>query len=301
MIGASPRIVRQSFLAIVFAASTAAALAQSGVGVEVKEITDNRYSAGDFSGNLEIKLDLTGTGLERVAAARVVVKKAVDDQGNDLLGERKPPDFQMRDDSSGPLTVTLASPERAAKSIRLSGTVELFVSARDPNSKVKIDQALAKPDSTLNAKALKSEKIAIKLLSPATYEAEQAKNKLDDAKIEKMRAEAKKEGVSDKDFETMVELAKALQEMSGGPLPEGAVALAASKQAFDRVLKIRLLNKDGSEISVPSRSTSSFGDDALMVLEPSEPPPSDAAMELLLLTKKSTISVPFDVKGAALP
>lgn len=302
MRGISSRIVRFSILGLALAALPAVpSFAQSGVGVEVKEVADNRTQAGAFSGSLEISLLPTGNDLERVSAARVLVKDAHDDMGNDLLGKASAPDFRMRDYNQGILTVSLLSPARAAKSVTFSGTVELFVPARDPSSTVKISHALAKLDVPLNAKALKAEKIRLRLLSPAAYEVEREKNKLTDAKIEEARAQANREGVSDEEFAAVMELAKALQELSAGPLPPGAVVLAGKEADFDRILKVRILKADGSEINVPSSSSSTSGEDTMMVLEPAEEPPEDATLELTLLTKKSTLSFPFQMKDTPLP
>ncbi|MHB0970317.1 MAG: hypothetical protein ACYC7A_11160 [Thermoanaerobaculia bacterium] len=302
MRGNPSRIVWLAIVALTLATIPAfSSFAQSGVGVEVKEVTDNRAQAGQFTGNLEISLTPTGNDLERAVAARVVIKDARDDMGNDLLGKREPPDFRPRDYNSGILNVTLGSPARAAKAVTLSGTVELFVPARDPNSTVKLSKALSKLDAPLNAKALKAEKMNLRLLSHAKYQAEKEKNKIDDKKIAEAREMAKKEGVSDEEFNAMMELAKALQEMGAGPLPPGAVVLSGKESDFDKILKIRILKADGSEISVPSTSSSTFDNQTMMVMEPSEEPPADAMLEITILTKKSTLSFPFQVKDTPLP
>lgn len=302
MRGNPSRIVRFSILGLALATIPAvASFAQSGVGVEVKEVTDNRAQVGNFTGNLEINLVPTGNDLERAVAARVVIKDARDDMGNDLLGKREPPDFRARDYNSGILAVSLASPARAAKSVTMAGTVELFVPARDPNATVKLSKALSKLDAPLNAKTLKAEKMNLRLLSHEKYLVEKEKNKIDDKKIAEAREMAKKEGVSDEEFNAMMELAKALQELGAGPLPPGAVVLSGKEADFDKILKIRILKADGSEISVPSTSSSTFDGQTTMVMEPSEEPPADATLEITVLTKKSTLSFPFQVNDTPLP
>lgn len=301
MRGLSSRIVRFSSVALLLGASMGVAFAQSGVKVEVKEMSDNRVEAGPFGGSLELKLTPTGNGLDRVVAARAIVKKAHDDKGTDILGKADPPDFQTRDYDSGTLTVQLRNPARNAKSIAFSGNLELFVPAKDPNSTVKIARALSKLDAPLSAKALKAEKLNIRLLSPEKYAAEREKNKIDDAKIAEVRERAKAEGVSEKEVEAMIELAKALQELGGGEMTPGAIILSGKEKDLDRIIKIRVLKSDGTEVSIPSRSSTTSGDDTIMVLDPAEPPPADATLELTLLTKKSTMSFPFDVQDAPLP
>ncbi|MFA6954462.1 MAG: hypothetical protein WC538_01170 [Thermoanaerobaculia bacterium] len=290
-----------ALILLVAAAAGGSARAQSGVGVEVKAVSDSRSRVGDFGGSLELKIVLTGSALEKIGQARVIVKSATDDKGNVLWKGGDPPDFRPRDWNMGELSVTLANPARAAKSLRVAGTVELFVPAKDPNTVVKIDKLSTKLDKPLSAKALKAEKLSITLLSPKTYAEKQGQNKLDDAKIAELRAQAKKEGASDKEIDAAIELAKALQELGGGTPPEGALILAGKEADLDRILGVRLLKADGSEVSIPSRSSSTSGGETVMVIEPSEPPPADATLELTLLTKKATMSVPFELKNVELP
>lgn len=299
---ATLRIVRFSFALLALGAGAVGTVhAQSGVGVEVKEVSDSRAKAGPFSGNLELKLELTGSGLDKINAARVVVKEARDEKGNDLWSGGEQADFMPRDWNLGQLQVRLKNPARAAKTMRIAGNVELFVPSKDPNSIVKIDKVLTKMDKPLSNKSLKTEKLSITVLSPKKQEEKRDQNKLDDKKIAEIRAEAKKEGVDEKEVEALIELAKALQELGAGSGAEGAVVLTGKQADMDRLLSVRLLKADGSEVSIPSRSSSTSGDDVIMTLEPSEPPPADVTLELTLLTKKATMSVPYELKSIQLP
>ena len=269
--------------------------------MEVKEVSDSRAKAGPFSGNLELKLVLTGTALDRINSARVLVKEARDDKGNELWANGEQADFQRRDYNMGEMTVRLKNPARAAKTMRVTGTIELFVPAKDPNSIVKIDKVLSKMDKPLSSKSLKAEKLSITILSPKKQEEKRGANKLDDKKIAEIRAEAKKEGVDEKEVDALIELAKAMQELGGGAASEGAVVLSGTEADMDRILNVRLLKADGTEVSTPSRSSSTSGGETIMTLEPSEPPPADVALELTLLTKKATMSVPYELKSIQLP
>ncbi|MGK2859859.1 MAG: hypothetical protein ACSLFQ_21905 [Thermoanaerobaculia bacterium] len=299
---ATLRIVRFSFALLALGAGAVGTVhAQSGVGVEVKEVSDSRAKAGPFSGNLELKLELTGSGLDKINAARVVVKEARDEKGNDLWSGGEQADFMPRDWNLGQLQIRLKNPARAAKTMRIAGNVELFVPSKDPNSIVKIDKVLTKMDKPLSNKSLKTEKLSITVLSPKKQEEKRDQNKLDDKKIAEIRAEAKKEGVDEKEVEALIELAKALQELGAGSGAEGAVVLTGKQADMDRLLSVRLLKADGSEVSIPSRSSSTSGDDVIMTLEPSEPPPADVTLELTLLTKKATMSVPYELKSIQLP
>lgn len=296
------RVVRFCLLVLCAVAGAGVpALAQSDVGLEVSNIEDNRVKAGPFSASLQLKLNLTGSDLEKIDSARVLVKEARDDKGNDLWSGGDQADFQGREYNMGEMSVSLVNPARAAKMISLSGTVEIFVPSKDPNAVVKIDKLSTKLDKPLSAKALKAEKISVTLLSPAKHQEKQGSQKLDDAKIAEIRARGKEEGVDEKEVEAMIELAQAFQELGGGTPPEGAVILSGKEADLDRVLRVRLLAADGTELSVPSRSSSTSGGETIMVLEPEEPPPADAILELTILTKKATVSVPYALSDIVLP
>src|SRR5687768_12205836 len=112
----------------IFLFLTLAAHGQSGISVEVDDLTDNRVSSSSTSefqmrGSLELRVKLAGNGLDKVSAARVIVKEAKDDTGRNLM-EANPsvPDFMSREYNSGTLQLSVLQPERKAKSVRLKGT-----------------------------------------------------------------------------------------------------------------------------------------------------------------------------------
>ena len=274
---------------------TSAAFAQSGVKVEVDDLTDNRVTGEMLNGSLELRLKLTGNGLDKATAARILVKEAKDDRGTSLVRKSEdPPDFQGREYNSGMLSVSVASPARAASSVKLKGTVELFVPSRDPNANVKIEKALTKLDAPLSSSALKAAKVEITLLSPARHAAMREERKITPEKIAQLKEEGKKRGVPEKEIEMMIGLAQALSEMDSTPR-EGTVLLSAKKSTFDRIYRIEVLGPDGQPIDLPERSTSTMGDDSLMTLVPREPPPPDATLQVMLLTDKSKMSFPFEL------
>jgi hypothetical protein len=269
--------------------------AQSGVGVDVDDVTDNRMSEGPMTGSLELRVKLKGTGLDKATAARIVVKDARDDRGNALKASTFGTDYMPRDYNSGTLQVSVSSPARAATSVSIKGTLELFVPTRDPNAVVKIDKALAKLDAPLSHAKLKSAKLSITPLSPDGYAARMKSRKLDDTKIAQIRAEGKKQGVPEKEIELAIELAKAFEGMDSPP-SEGELVLAGTKADFDRIFRIDVLGADGKPIDTSGRSVSTRGDDVLMTLQPSTPPPASAALQVYLLTAKSQMSFPFELK-----
>jgi Tfp pilus assembly protein PilN len=273
---------------------SAAAFAQSGIQVELDEVVDNRVTAGAWSGSLDLRVKLKGSALDKASAARIVVKDARDDRGTVLSEGSRMADFMPRDYNSGTLQVSLATPARAAGSVRVKGTVELFVPSRDPNATVKIDKALAKLDAPLSSKALKAAKVTITPMSRTGYAAAQKARKLDATKIEAIRAEAKKQGVPEAEIQMALELAKAMESMDDD-VPENAVILSGTKADFDRIFRVEILGADGKPLETSGRSTSTRGDSSVMTLMPSTPPPPNASLQIFLLTDKSRVSSPFDL------
>lgn len=282
-------------LAFLVLSVSLAAQAQSNVGVEIDDIIDNRVSAGPLTGSLELRVKLKGTNLDKATAARVLVKEARDDKGNKLSTDRINDDFLGREMNGGLLSFSVGSPARAASTVTMKGTVELYVPTRDPNAVVKIDKALAKLDAPLSNAKLKTAKLSLTPLSQNGHAAWLQAHKLDEAKIEQLRAEGRKQGASDKEIEMVIEMAKAFDSMDT-PVPEGTVILSGNSADFDRIYTIEVLDGDGKVIDTGNRSTSTRGDDALMTMKPDSPPPANAALQLYVLTAKSTMSFPFELK-----
>lgn len=280
---------------------TTAVQAQTGVAVELDEVVDNRMSVRDtgalqIHGGLELRVKLTGSGLDKATAARLIVKEAKDDSGKSLVGEKPSvPDFMPRDYNSGTLQMSVSQPERKATSVRLKGTVELYVPGRDPNASLKIDKPLAKLDAPLSSKALKAAKLEITPLSRDGYNAAMKARKITEKDLDALRAEGKARGVPEKEIEMALELAKAFESMDGD-YPEGAVVLSGKKADFDRIFRVEILGSDGKPMNTNGRSTSTRGESAMMTLSLSEPLPADAALQVQLITDKARVSFPFDLK-----
>jgi hypothetical protein len=274
---------------------------QSNVTVELDEVVDNRMSTtdtGEFQmrGGLELRVKLAGNGLDNAAAARVIVKEAKDDKGNSLVAAKPEiPDFMPREYNSGTLQVRVDQPARAAATVRLKGTVELYVPSRDPAASVKIEKALSKLDAPLSSKALKTAKLEITPLSRDGYAAAAKARKITDKDIELLREEGKKRGADPKEIELAIEMARAFEGLDEAP-PENAVIFSGRKADFDRIYRVDILGADGNPVDVGSRGTSTRGESVLMTLNPSSPLPADAALQLMLLTDKARVSFPFDLK-----
>ena len=91
-----------------------------------------------------------------------------------------------------------------------------------------------------------------------------------------------------------IEFAKALDSMDASP-PEGAVILAGKKGDFDRLFRVEILGDDGQPVAVGSRSVSTRGESSVMTMQPSMPPPANAALQLFVVTDKARASFPFEL------
>ena len=293
--------MRAAFGLGVLLLAAGAAFGQSGVKVVVDEVIDNRVSSTATSafqvvGSLEVRVKLDGSGLDKASAARVIVKEAKDDKGNVLTGKTSVPDFTPREYNNGTLQLAVKQPARDASSVRVKGAVELYVPTRDPGASFKVEKALAKLDAPMTAKQLKSAKLALTPLSPQGYVAALQARKLDTKSLDAARAEAKAQGATDAEIEMMIELAKAFDNMDESSLPPGAVVLSGKKADFDRIYSIDILGEDGEPINISSRGLSSRGESSLMTLQPSQPPPENPALRFQMITDKTRVTVPFDVK-----
>jgi hypothetical protein len=136
---------------------------------------EDRRTTGKFFGGLEIELKLTGDDLADAKAARVALKRAVDESGRDLLPEQKNgDDFQKSSGSGAPdLKINLKNPARGASAIKeISGEIQLYTPSRDPAATVVIDRLLSRMDKPIDSAALKSQQIAVRLVSPKVHRAE---------------------------------------------------------------------------------------------------------------------------------
>lgn len=288
-------------LGLVLVLATAAS-GQTNVAVELDEVVDNRVSSTDtggfqMRGGLDLRVKLTGSNLDKALAARLIIKEAKDDKGNNLVrASDKLPDFFPREYNSGTLQVQVDQPARAASTVRLKGSVELYVPSRDPNANFKIEKPLAKLDAPLAAKGLKTAKIELTPLSRDGYASMMKARKITDADIAKLREEGKKAGASEKDIEMAVELAKAFEGMDAEPLAENAVVFSGKAADFDRIYRVELIGADGNPINTPSRGVSTRGEASIMTLNLSEAPPANAPLQVMLITDKARVSFPFELK-----
>jgi len=236
---------------------------------------EDRRTTGKFFGGLEIELKLTGDDLADAKAARVLLKKAVDESGRDLLPEKRgDEDFQKSSGSSGPnLKVNLKNPARGAGAIKeVSGDVELYAPSRDPAATVVVERLTSRMDKPVVSPALKAQKIAVRLVSPNVY-----------------RADAKK-----REAEMDAGLVKAFSGMMND-VGDNDVILQIEDEG-GKLQDVEVVGKSGV---IDTRGSMSSG--GLKILQYSEKLPADAKLRFLLKTKKSLLKTPFTLTNVPLP
>ncbi len=183
------------------------------VNATLKTVQDRR-SEGHFP-RCTLGIELPDIPAVDAKASRVVVLKAVDDLGTNLVREdaaeaRLEPTQrgQLGKPKEGPAPPTivfaeLKNPPRKATMLKeVSGEIELFIPGRDPNGEAAIPKILSMSGKPLAHAALKANGVEIAVLSQDQIAAE--RKKAGDSE----RAKAKKEGITDEDtIRSMVEYA----------------------------------------------------------------------------------------------
>lgn len=294
------RVVALGALFALGAASPAAG--QSNVKVVVAEVDDDRISAEMATGGLVLTLNLAGDGLDDVKSARIRVKEAKDDTGRSLVSSKASrAEFSDRNTNAGNIQVNLESPPRSAVSVRVSGTADLFIPKRDPNSLVKVPGFLARPGKPVASKGLGAAKVEVTVLSKERYIEELKKNRLDEKKIAAIRAEAKERGMKPGEVESLIEMAKAFDEIGGSDFPEHGLYLQIPKAGEEKIQDFWLETASGERIETGSSAGRTAEEMVLKQIDVKKELPKDAVLVVSLFTDKAIVSLPFDIKEVPLP
>ncbi|MFN7987664.1 MAG: hypothetical protein U0529_09340 [Thermoanaerobaculia bacterium] len=282
--------------------ATLPAAAQTNVKVVVSEVVDDRISQGMMTGGLALALKLEGEGLDAVKSVRYRVKEAKDDSGKSLLDPKsKAPAFTDRNVNGGEVRVDLANPPRDASSVHVSGTAELFVPGRDAASVVKVPGFLGRLDKPVSSKGLKAAKVEVTVLSKEKYLEERKKDRLDEKKIARIRAEGKERGMKPEELDALIEMAKAFDEIGSGELPAIGLYLKVPRASEEKIQEFWVETAAGERIETGSSSGSGGEEYTLKQVEVRQVIPRDAVLVFSLFTEKSVVQVPFDLKEVPLP
>lgn len=289
------RLRGPQFCIVLATALPAAGLLAQDLRVSAGTIEDRR-TTGRFFAGLEVELKLTGDDLADAKSARILVNKAVDETGRDLLPEKKP-DEDFKSIGSSELKLSLKNPARGASAIReIAGEVQLFVPTRDPAAVVTVDRLLSRMDKPVDAPGLKAQKISVRLVSPKVHRAAAKKREAEfETEMEKHREEMKKEAGDDKTAEALMALVKGFSGMMNEVGDNDVILEIEDEQK--KLLDVSVVRANGETID--TRGSMSSG--GLKILQFGEKLPPDAKLKFLLQTRKSIVSAPFTLASVPLP
>ena len=267
--------------------------------VVLREIVDDRYRGGKTESGLILALKLDKEDLAEFPAGRALLKEARDDSGRSLA-PAKPASPRFGDLRMSPLRVDLVAPARAARSVTVSGTVELFAPRRDPAAVVKVPKALARLDQPLVSPGLAAAKLEVTPLSKSRYAEELKKQNGPEAKA-RFREAMKAEGRTDEEVAEMLEMHEALSKFIGDDEGKPAVTLLLRHEDVEKIQEVKFLGADGVELASGGMSGASDGVMATRSYTLQNPPGPDTTIVFTLLTEKARVSVPFTMKDVPLP
>jgi hypothetical protein len=251
---------------------------------QVGDVTDQR-TTGQFFADLNVELKLLGDDVSDIKAVRVLVDKAVDDTGKDLINaEKVEKDFQEIGQYSRTLKLVLKNPARKAATFSFSGSLSSINPSKDPGSKLVFEKVLSKSGAELKNPAFSAAKISFSVMTKADVEkAEANKKKTEDA--------AKAQGPQDG-------MAQLFQNafMGGMTLGENDLQYKISDPE-KKIVSFRLLKPGGEEVNRSSYMTSG----EVRTYSYTESIPADATLEVIVATDKSLETVPFNFSGVFLP
>lgn len=140
----------------------------------VGQVADDRNSGQGTPSSFEILVRLPDLQEADIAAARIVVKKAVDDVGTNLVPDEAPPaELVEGAGASGGVFVRLKNPPRKAKLLReLVVEVDLDASMPDPAYVVTVPAFRRDAGKPIVSPVLQAAGIGIVVLTPELFEAE---------------------------------------------------------------------------------------------------------------------------------
>ncbi|MBK8597697.1 MAG: hypothetical protein IPN83_19370 [Holophagales bacterium] len=279
-------------------ARAAAPAAATPANTKLTSVQDRR-SSGSFP-RCTLGIELPDIPAADAKASRVVVRKAVDDLGTNLVPDdaasaRLEPtqrgQFGNPKEGPAPPTIVFAemkNPPRKAKLLKeVSGEIELYVPSRDPNGEAAFPKILSMGGKPLSHPALKATGVEIGVLSQAQVTAERKKAEAAE------RAKLKKDGLTEEDqLKELVE--SALYSFPKGGEEQIVLRVNDPKKAIQ---DIKLVDGKG-EPKFSGRSEQA----GFMVLEFwGEKPKPDWTMKVLMQSEKSLVRHTFVFRDLPLP
>lgn len=284
--------------------------ASAQVRVLEGSVAETRRNDG-FSSGLEVDLKVVGDVLKDAKGIRVIVQKAVDETGKDLLEEKKAEkDFKeinLQGDNNTKLSLSLKLSERKAAVIKeISGYLEIFLPTKDAKSIITIANVMKGAGKPVTSAALKSAGLEMTVWTREQYE---SRKKAEEERARKEQEEKRKKGGAEPLEELgglMVEgLSKIFGGMFGGfdELSENSIVLTI-KDPNAKLLDIAFEDANGQPIKTGrSSSSGSFTNPEMKtrIFDLDEKLPDTARIKFAVLTPASVSRVPFKLTNLALP
>ncbi len=280
---------RIALLVAIAMANVIAAHAADEVRITVGDVVDSR-TTGKFFASCKVELKPIGDAVAEASGLRVRVTAAIDDTGRDLIDPEKQDDgsFTAIDRRFHPeprVELELKNPARAAKTIaRLTGTIDLYVPKRDPQSIANIAGVMGQLGTPIADAKLAAAAVTIAVFDRAAQEA-----------AKKAPKKAVKPAAKD--------LGDAIGEAFAGAMGGSMMTLDENgievriEDPGHRVIGFRFVDAAGAEID--RSSMMSMGTDYFLDFQ--QPMPKDAALVVELATDQALISVQFALTDVPLP
>lgn len=275
-----------------------AAAAESQI-VTVAEIEDMRKTKKDgFPAGLKVTLNVSGIEVDKVKNVECSLTAANDDSGKSLIKKEKgffdKTEFRLDENSeSAEVEIKLRNPSRKAATIKLEGTIDMFVPANDPAATIKVVNAKKTAGVPVKSEALQAAKASVLIVAPKKEKEESKTAAKEEAKIEE------NDDASEADLaKGMAEAFSGMFSMGGGP---NSVTLEI-KDPEGKIQSIEFFDSTGKEIK--SNGSSSMGDAKVKLtknLDFNSPLPETAEMRIYVATPKAEKKIPFNLTNVALP
>jgi len=294
-------------LLLIFAALSINATASAQVRVLEGSVAETRRNDG-FSSGLQVELKVVGDVLKDAKGIRVIVEKAVDETGKNLLEEKKAEmDFKeinLQGDNNTKLSLELKPSERKSSVIKeISGYLEIFLPTKDPKSVITLASVMKGAGTPLSDAALKSAGLEVTIWTKEQYE---ARKKAEEERLRKEQEEKRKKRGTEPMEELGELLVAGLGKIFGGmfggfdELSESSIVLTI-KDPNAKLLDIDFEDAQGKPVK--SSRTSSVGNQEgrTLVFSLDEKLPDTARVKFAVLTPASVSKVPFKLINVALP
>ena len=287
------------------------------VVVEELRATRSNTEFEEFKTGLDVTLKVSGTEFEKAADSRCRLTKAVDDTGADLLRAENAP----LDSSIFGHMFHLKLPARKAQVLKeLSGTIELLLPERDPQSTIKVTGFAARPSVKVSHPTLAANGAMLTIVSKAEFDrlsgmprdGVQNFNLGGPPPLEliprMMAPDTQKppvKGDADAKGDAAPQAVEGLLGALFGAFDENSVVVI-QKDPKQRIWKIEFSGASGEPIRIRgTQGGSHFSDDG----SPStytafsfvKKLPENAVMRILVATPKAVVAVPFSLKNVPLP